>query len=102
MIVVLFGQPHSGKTTLAQELEFEELYDYHIDGDHLRTMFKNTNYSKEGRISNLNRASDIATYLHYNGNDVVLSLVYPYRYIYIILEKEVEKNSMLKTLNSNT
>jgi gluconate kinase len=79
MIIVLFGQPHSGKTTLAQQLEFEELYDFHIDGDHLRTMFKNTNYSREGRINNLNRASDIATYLHYNGNDVVLSLVYPYR-----------------------
>lgn len=79
MIVVLFGQPHSGKTTLAQQLVFEELYDFHIDGDHLRTMFKNTNYSREGRINNLNRASDIATYLHYNGNDVVLSLVYPYK-----------------------
>lgn len=79
MIIVLFGQPHSGKTTLAQQLEFEELYDFHIDGDHLRTMFKNTNYSREGRINNLNRASDIATYLHYNGNDVVLSLVYPYK-----------------------
>lgn len=79
MIIVLFGQPHSGKTTLAQQLEFEELYDYHIDGDHLRTMFKNTNYSKEGRINNLNRASDIATYLHYNGNDVIMSLVYPYK-----------------------
>lgn len=75
MIIVLFGQPHSGKTTLAQQLE----HDYHIDGDHLRTMFKNTNYSREGRINNLNRASDIATYLHYNGNDVVLSLVYPYK-----------------------
>lgn len=79
MIIVLFGQPHSGKTTLAQQLEFEELYDYHIDGDDLRTMFKNTNYSREGRINNLNRASDIATYLHYNGNEVILSLVYPYK-----------------------
>jgi adenylylsulfate kinase-like enzyme len=79
MIIVLFGQPHSGKTTLAQQLEFENLYDYHIDGDHLRTMFKNTDYSKQGRINNLNRASDIATYLHYNGNDVVMSLVYPYK-----------------------
>ncbi len=27
MIVVLFGQPHSGKTTLAQELEFEDVPD---------------------------------------------------------------------------
>jgi hypothetical protein len=42
-------------------------------------MFKNKDYSKQGRINNLNRASDIATYLHYNGNNVVLSLVYPYK-----------------------
>ena len=75
MITVLFGQPHSGKTTLANKLEA----DYYIDGDHLRTMFQNKDYSRQGRINNLNRASDIATYLHYNGNDVVLSLVYPYK-----------------------
>lgn len=75
MIIVLFGQPHSGKTTLADLIEA----DFHIDGDHLRTMFKNKDYSKQGRVNNLNRASDIATYLHYNGNKVVLSLVYPYK-----------------------
>jgi len=80
MIVVLFGQPHSGKTTLAEEIYKNHMFiDYHIDGDQLRTMFKNTNYSKEGRINNLNRASDIATYLHYNGNDVIMSVVYPYK-----------------------
>lgn len=75
MIVVIFGQPHSGKTTLANLIDA----DFHIDGDHLRRLFKNKDYSKKGRISNLNRASDIATYLHYNGNKVVLSLVYPYK-----------------------
>ena len=75
MITVLFGQPHSGKTTLSQKLEA----DYYIDGDHLRTMFQNKDYSRQGRINNLNRASDIATYLHYNGENVVLSLVYPYQ-----------------------
>jgi hypothetical protein len=42
-------------------------------------MFQNKDYSRQGRINNLNRASDIATYLHYNGNDVILSLVYPYK-----------------------
>jgi adenylylsulfate kinase-like enzyme len=42
-------------------------------------MFQNKDYSKQGRINNLNRASDIATYLHYNGNKVILSLVYPYK-----------------------
>jgi broad-specificity NMP kinase len=75
MIIVLFGQPHSGKTTLANLINA----DFYIDGDHLRTMFKNKDYSKQGRINNLNRASDIATYLHYNNNDVLLSLVYPYK-----------------------
>ena len=34
MITVLFGQPHSGKTTLADKLEAN----YYIDGDHLRTI----------------------------------------------------------------
>jgi adenylylsulfate kinase-like enzyme len=75
MITVLFGQPGSGKTTLSTKIKA----DFYIDGDHLRNMFKNKDYSREGRINNLNRASDIATYLHYNGNDVVLSLVYPYK-----------------------
>ena len=75
MIIVIFGQPHSGKTTLANLIDA----DFHIDGDHLRRLFQNKDYSKQGRISNLNRASDIATYLHYNGNKVVLSLVYPYK-----------------------
>ena len=75
MILVIFGQPHSGKTTLANLIDA----DFYIDGDHLRRLFQNKDYSKQGRISNLNRASDIATYLHYNGNKVVLSLVYPYK-----------------------
>lgn len=75
MIIVIFGQPHSGKTTLANLISA----DFHIDGDHLRRLFQNKDYSKQGRISNLNRASDIATYLHYNGNKVILSLVYPYK-----------------------
>ena len=75
MITVLFGQPCSDKTTLAEKLAA----DFYIDGDHLRNMFKNKDYSKQGRINNLNKASDIATYLHYNGVDVVLSLVYPYK-----------------------
>lgn len=79
MIIVLFGQPHSGKTTLAKKLIIEN-NDYHIDGDALRDIFKNKDYSKNGRINNLNRASDIATYLDFTTDkDVILSLVYPYK-----------------------
>jgi len=75
MIIVLFGQPHCGKSTLAKMLP-----DFHnIDGDKLRDLFQNKDFSREGRIRNLNRASDIAHYLNNNGTNVVLSLVYPYK-----------------------
>jgi adenylylsulfate kinase-like enzyme len=78
MIIVLFGQPASGKTTLAKKLMAEGFH--HIDGDHLRDVFKNKDYSREGRIKNLNRASDIAHYFEFaEGRKVVLSLVYPYK-----------------------
>ena len=79
MIIVLFGQPHSGKTTLATELSYH-MFSKVIDGDLLRNMFSNKDYSKEGRLRNLNRASDIAHFLHLeeHGN-VILSLVYPYK-----------------------
>jgi len=75
MIVVLFGQPGSGKTTLAKE--FKDFIN--IDGDKLRNIFSNKDYSKEGRIKNLNRASDIAVFMNKEGFNVVLSLIYPYK-----------------------
>jgi adenylylsulfate kinase-like enzyme len=75
MIIVLFGQPHSGKTTIAKEF----LSYRNIDGDKLRELFANKDYSREGRIRNLNRASDIAHYMNTEGDDVTLSLVYPYK-----------------------
>lgn len=80
MIIALFGQPHSGKSTLAEELIQSEIFDYavNIDGDRLRDLFANKDFSREGRIKNLNRASDIAVFLDSIGTNVVLSLVYPY------------------------
>lgn len=79
MIIVLFGQPHSGKSTLATKLIEEHLpLAVNIDGDKLRDLFNNKDYSRDGRINNLNRASDIAVFLNSIGNDVILSLVYPF------------------------
>jgi adenylylsulfate kinase-like enzyme len=75
MIIALFGQPHSGKSTIANQFPSYK----NIDGDKLRELFANKDYSKEGRIRNLNRASDIAHYLHSHGNNITLSLVYPYK-----------------------
>ena len=79
MIIVLFGQPHSGKTTLAERLEFENLYDIHIDGDKLREVFNNKDFSREGRLINLQKASDIAAFLNGMSYDVVISVVFPYK-----------------------
>jgi adenylylsulfate kinase-like enzyme len=78
MIIVLFGQPHSGKTTLANAIKEQQDVEI-IDGDKLRDIFQNKDYSKEGRIKNLNRASDIAHYISSTGKDVILALVYPYK-----------------------
>lgn len=79
MILVLFGQPHSGKSTIANEILKRTSNYVNIDGDKLRELFVNKDYSKEGRIKNLNRASDIAHFLNSTGKNVVLSLVYPYK-----------------------
>jgi len=79
MITVLFGQPNCGKSTLANALIKEKFTLINIDGDKLREIFINKDYSREGRIRNLNRASDIAIFLSNMGDDVVVSLVYPYK-----------------------
>ncbi len=87
MIYLFTGQPGSGKTTLAKKLQWWLQTEkknwrksvFHIDGDQLRELFPNTDYSKEGRYKNINKAFDIAKYLDSCGNDVVISLVSPYR-----------------------
>ena len=87
MIYLFTGQPGSGKTTLAKKLQIWLQTDkknwrksvFHIDGDQLREIFPNKDYSKEGREKNIQKAFDIAKYLDSCGNDVVISLVSPYR-----------------------
>ena len=87
MIYLFTGQPGSGKTTLGKKLQMWLQTDkknwrksvFHIDGDQLRELFPNTDYSKEGRYENINKAFDIAKFLDASGNDVVISLVSPYK-----------------------
>jgi adenylylsulfate kinase-like enzyme len=86
MIYLFTGQPGSGKTTLAKKLQFWLQTDkknwrksvFHIDGDQLRELFPNTDYSKKGRERNIQKAFDIAKYLDSCGSDVVISMVSPY------------------------
>lgn len=85
MILLLYGQPASGKTTLADALKPRLAVSDRsprgsicIDGDRWREVTRNTDYSREGRIRNLKAAFDTALYLEQEGFFVVLSFVTPY------------------------
>ena len=79
MIYWFIGQPGSGKTLLADKLKEEVLpHAYRIDGDEMRELFDNKDYSMKGRIANIDAAQKIALYLHNQGKDVIVSLVTPY------------------------
>lgn len=82
MIYWFTGQPGAGKTTLAKHLisylsNTERTI--HIDGDDLRDIFKNKDYSEIGRRRNIERAQDIARFMNEKGYSVVVSLVSPYK-----------------------
>ena len=81
MIYYLVGQPHAGKTTLSKLLK-QHLFPQNIiqiDGDDLRDIFQNKDYSEKGRRNNIERAQDIAMFLNAKGIDVIISLVSPYK-----------------------
>jgi adenylylsulfate kinase len=86
MIYNFIGQPHSGKTTLAKHLRTAiELHNnlkkvYMIDGDKLRDLFQNKDYSEVGRRKNIERAYSIARYLDSISpfNDVIIAVVSPF------------------------
>ena len=85
MIYWFTGQPGHGKTTLAlaliEHLRAQGTEPFHVDGDDLRALTSNADYSRAGREANIRRAQTIAHYLHNQGRTVVVSLVAPYRAI---------------------
>jgi len=78
MIYWFTGQPCAGKTTLAKKLHYIKPNAFMIDGDDLRELTTNKDYSINGRVNNVNTAQKIAHYLHNQGKDVIVSLVSPY------------------------
>ena len=81
MIFWFTGQPGSGKTTLGKAL-LEKLDDvFHIDGDDLRGLSANVDYSEQGRINNIRTAQSIAMFLDNKGKNVVVSVVAPYKWL---------------------
>lgn len=83
MIYWFTGQPGHGKTTLAKamlsHLASQGIEAFHVDGDDLRALTTNADYSRGGRENNIRRAQLLAQYLQSKGQTVVVSLVAPYR-----------------------
>ena len=89
MIYWFTGQPAHGKTVLGRKLHRYLQTEkknwrkdvFHLDGDHLREITVNKDYSEQGRINNIRNAQMICEYLHLHNCDVVVSLVAPYKWL---------------------
>ena len=88
MVLWFTGQPGSGKTTLPNRFIDDKLVGFmkihphrivHIDGDDLRDIVDNKDYSEKGRRENINLAMNLARFMDNKGFTVVVSLVSPYR-----------------------
>ena len=87
-VIWFTGQPGSGKTTLAKRFIEDKLIGFmkiqpvrivHIDGDDLRDIVDNKDYSEKGRRENINLAMNLARFMDNKGFIVIVSLVSPYR-----------------------
>lgn len=86
MIYNLIGQPHSGKTTLAKhlrtalEISNPQRKVFIIDGDDLRKILNNKDYSEQGRRDNIGKAYAIAKYIDTDHlHDVIIAVVSPFK-----------------------
>ena len=86
-ILWLTGQPGAGKTTLSNAIvdiikkdsSFNSIHIVQIDGDDLRHLTDNKDYSKEGRFANIKLGQNIALFSQNKGYLPIVSLVAPYR-----------------------
>ena len=109
MIVWFTGQPGSGKTTLANAFikflknENSQIKIINLDGDDLRSINKNKDYSKEGRIKNISTAISIMRFLANKNYVCVVSIVAPYKFLRDELKTEFSFLEVYKneTYNKN-
>ena len=82
MIYWFTGQPGAGKTTLAKAM-IKKCSDncIHIDGDELRDIFQNYDYTIKGREKNMNSVLDLCRFLDNKDFTPVVSVVAPYKHI---------------------
>lgn len=94
MIIWLTGQPGSGKTTLANSIidkisnENDLIKIIHLDGDDLRQINKNQDYSRQGRINNISTAISIIRFLSNKNYLCIVSIVAPYKFLRDELKEE--------------
>ena len=79
MIIILTGQPNSGKTTLAYALKKQLPCAGILDGDEIRAILANKDYSVDGRKRNITTAFSFAKILSNNDITSILALVSPFR-----------------------
>ena len=88
MVLWFTGQPGSGKTTLTNRFIDDKLIGFmkinpvrivNIDGDDLRDVVDNKDYSEKGRRENITLAMNLARFMDNKGFTVVESLVSTYR-----------------------
>lgn len=88
MIYWLTGQPGSGKTTIGKLLCEIIANSFLIDGDDLRKIFINKDYSEKGRKKNIMLAQKMAHMVSSSGLIPIVSLVSPYRDLRESFKKE--------------
>jgi adenylylsulfate kinase-like enzyme len=83
MIYWFTGQPGAGKTTLAlalqKELRRRGHVTVHLDGDLLRIVTANQDFSTAGRMKNIRAAQALAAKIHADGAWIVAAFVSPFR-----------------------
>ena len=80
MIYWLTGQPGAGKTTMGTWIQSSFPNKCMIiDGDDIRDIFQNKDYSEDGRRKNIEKAQTLSKFLHHKGYTVIVSLVSPFR-----------------------
>mgnify|MGYP001169627512 CR=1 FL=1 len=103
MILWFTGQPGSGKTTLCKKIK--EKIDkevIHFDGDDIRDVLDNKDYSEKGRRKNIQFVIDMAKVMEKKGFIVLVSLVSPYRdlrigeVIYLSSSRDLRKEYWVK------
>ena len=92
MIYWFTGQPGSGKSTLAAALKValraRGCQGVHLDGEELREITGNKDFSETGRVLNVRAGQRLARKLQADGMTVVASFVSPHRW----LREEFKKN----------